>query len=304
MSDKTKTLAIIRSESLVQSLLSDGATALMLLLCIWFSHRMGGGMWEIITFAMLVFWLGCKLPGDMKRVRKITSKREAIDWAAALPDDGSDESTPAKRPQLFAKAGDTLVLRPSVDLTDEQHWNLLMRLKVEFAETAPGVKFVLLPTRFRLEGFDGSESADDNAGQQKAIPFGWREVIQNARDNICGGGYSENRQYEASIVEPYLDGLSDEFEHLQEVCEAVGQLGLPPAHGDVLPEIGTKVLIHLGRSERWVEHTVVGYYVWKDLGGNDSLHRVFVRVKDSEGHLNARMLKDVRPVAAKIGGAA
>lgn len=71
---------------------------------------------------------------------------------------------------------------------------------------------------------------------------------------------------------------------------------LPSVHGDVLPQVGDKVLIHLGRSERWVEHTVVGYYVWKGLGGDDSLHRVFVRVKSADGYLNARMLKDVRPI--------
>ena len=129
-----------------------------------------------------------------------------------------------------------------------------------------------------------------------SIPFGWREVIDRARDSIGGGSYSENRQYELSIVGPYLDGLADEFEHLQEVCEAVGQLGLEPVYGDVLPQVGDKVLIHLGRSDRWVEHTVVGYYVWKDLGGDDSLHRVFVRVRSADGYLNARMLKDVRPI--------
>lgn len=140
--------------------------------------------------------------------------------------------------------------------------------------------------------------------EKKAIPFGWREVIEQARDSIGGGSYSENRQHELSIVGPYLDGLADEFEHLQEVCEAVGQLGLDPVFGDVLPQVGDKVLVHLGRSERWVEHTVVGYYVWKDLGGSDSLHRVFVRVKDADGRLNARMLKDVRPLIAKPEGAA
>lgn len=136
--------------------------------------------------------------------------------------------------------------------------------------------------------------------EQKAIPFGWREVIQQARDSIGGGSYSENRQYELSIVGPYLDGLADEFEHLQEVCEAVGQLGLPPVHGDVLPQVGDKVLIRLASSKKWVQRTVVGYYVWKDLGGSDDLHRVFVRVKDEDGYHNARMLKDVRPVKVAV----
>lgn len=143
----------------------------------------------------------------------------------------------------------------------------------------------------------------DQPDEKKAIPFGWREVIEQARDSIGGGSYSENRQHELSIVGPYLDGLADEFEHLQEVCEAVGQLGLDPVFGDVLPQVGDKVLIHLGRSERWVKHTVVGYYVWKDLGGSDSLHRVFVRVKSADGYLNARMLKDIRPIDWKQGKA-
>lgn len=138
--------------------------------------------------------------------------------------------------------------------------------------------------------------------QRQAIPFGWREVIQQARDSIGGGGCSRNAQFVRSIVELYLDGIEDEFDHLQEVCEAVGQLGLPPVDGDVLPQIGDKVLIHLGRAERWVEHKVVGYYVWKDLGRDDSQHRVFVRVKSKDGYLNARMLKDVRPATAqKVG---
>lgn len=139
---------------------------------------------------------------------------------------------------------------------------------------------------------------------RSAIPYGWREVIERARDSIGGGSYSENRQYELSIVGPYLDVLADEFEHLQEVCEAVGQLGLEPVYGDVLPQVGDKVLIHLGRSDRWVEHTVVGCYVWKGLGGDDSLHRVFVRVRSADGYLNARMLKDVRPLISKPEGAA
>jgi len=71
---------------------------------------------------------------------------------------------------------------------------------------------------------------------------------------------------------------------------------LEPVSGDVLPAIGTPVLIHLNSVDKWVPHTVVGYYVWPSLEGNDGLHRVFVRVVDSEGILNARMLKDIRPV--------
>jgi hypothetical protein len=71
---------------------------------------------------------------------------------------------------------------------------------------------------------------------------------------------------------------------------------LEPVDGDVLPAVGSKVLIHLGRQDAWVEHEVTGYYVWGDLGKNPALHRVFVRVKDAQGYDNARLLMDVRPV--------
>lgn len=300
MSKAINSITIIKGHNLAQSVLSDVVTGVMLSACIWFSHKVGCMLWEIACMGIFFIWIGSKTPFSSNRIFRINSKREAIEWASSLPDDGSAAPADSKQ-KMFAKAGDTLVLRPSVDLTGDQHLNLLKRLKDEFAETAPGVNFVLLPTRFSLEGFDSNRCTDP---EQKAIPFGWRDVIERARDSIGGGAYSENRQYELSMVGPYLDGLADEFEHLQEVCEAVGQLGLDPVHGDVLPQVGDKVLIHLGRAERWVQHTVVGYYVWKDLGGSDSLHRVFVRVRSADGYLNARMLKDVRPLISKPEGAA
>lgn len=73
---------------------------------------------------------------------------------------------------------------------------------------------------------------------------------------------------------------------------------LDPVNGDQLPAINSKVLIHLSSCDAWVEHTVVGYYAWEDLGANEYLHRVFIRVRDADGYLNARLLKDVRAVAA------
>lgn len=76
--------------------------------------------------------------------------------------------------------------------------------------------------------------------------------------------------------------------------------GLEPVTGDILPKVGSRVLIHLGRQDEWVEHAVTGYYVWGDLGGNESLHRVFVRVVDDAGFPNARLLNDVRPVCAAL----
>lgn len=71
---------------------------------------------------------------------------------------------------------------------------------------------------------------------------------------------------------------------------------LPPVDGDLLPPIGSKVLIHLGREDKWAEHTVVGYYAWGNHGLDQNVYRVFVRVRDAEGYLNARLLRDVRPV--------
>lgn len=71
---------------------------------------------------------------------------------------------------------------------------------------------------------------------------------------------------------------------------------LDPVEDDLLPAIGEKVLIHLSSSDSWVEHRVVGYYVWGDLGRNTGLHRVFVRVVDSDGLPNARLLRDVRRI--------
>ena len=71
--------------------------------------------------------------------------------------------------------------------------------------------------------------------------------------------------------------------------------------GDMLPPVGAKVLIHLGRQDAWVEHTVTGYYVWpackhqvKD--GEKDAHRVFVRVKDAQGYDNARLLSEVKVI--------
>lgn len=78
---------------------------------------------------------------------------------------------------------------------------------------------------------------------------------------------------------------------------------LEPVTGDVLPAIGSKVLIHLARQDEWVEHTVVGYYAWPALscqvveGEQSSLHRVFVRVVDSNGYDNARLLSECRATA-------
>lgn len=69
---------------------------------------------------------------------------------------------------------------------------------------------------------------------------------------------------------------------------------LSPVHEDLLPPVGSKVLICLSNLNEWVEHTVTGYYVWPDLNQNLTLQRVFVRVMDKYGCHNARLLKDVK----------
>lgn len=74
--------------------------------------------------------------------------------------------------------------------------------------------------------------------------------------------------------------------------------GWQPVEGDLLPPVGSKVLIHLASLDEWVERTVTGYYVWGDLGGSKHLHRVFVRVVSESGYPNARMLHEVRPLPA------
>ncbi len=71
-------------------------------------------------------------------------------------------------------------------------------------------------------------------------------------------------------------------------------IALDRVEGDLLPPIGEKVYIHLASSDSWVAHKVVGYYVWGPLRGVcDSYSRVFVRVIDDQGILNARLLKEV-----------
>ena len=91
----------------------------------------------------------------------------------------------------------------------------------------------------------------------------------------------------------------------QQAIEALKQLGwtppskpIPPVEGDLLPPIGSKVLIHLASCDEWVEHEVVGYYVWPELRPGMG-YRVNVRVRDKAGYLNARALKDVRPAETK-----
>ena len=75
---------------------------------------------------------------------------------------------------------------------------------------------------------------------------------------------------------------------------AMPAISLPPVEGDILPAVGSKVLIHLASQDAWVEHTVAGYYVWPNHGLAPRVFRVFVRVRDADGYLNARSLEDIR----------
>ncbi len=77
-----------KSETTAQSLLTDGATFGGLILCIWFSQAMGGGVWEFVTLVMFTLWTLCKLPWErVTRTTKLTGKAAAKAWADALPDD-------------------------------------------------------------------------------------------------------------------------------------------------------------------------------------------------------------------------
>jgi hypothetical protein len=77
-----------KSETTAQSLLTDGATFSGLILCIWFSQAMGGGVWEFVTLVMFTLWTLCKLPWErVTRTTKLTGKAAAKAWAEALPDD-------------------------------------------------------------------------------------------------------------------------------------------------------------------------------------------------------------------------
>lgn len=98
-----------------------------------------------------------------------------------------------------------------------------------------------------------------------------------------------NAALKAFAYEPTATSLSG-----QPTPSFPGNTQLDPVEGDVLPPVGAKVDIHLGSMNAWVPHTVTGYYVWGDLQKREHVHRMFVRVVDSEGYPNARMLGDTQ----------
>ncbi|MCE0955126.1 hypothetical protein QVM32_08140 [Pseudomonas asiatica] len=125
------------------------------------------------------------------------------------------------------------------------------------------------------------------------------EWITSARDGVL---YPIARDFEG-VVGRNAEGLGQETPALIDAIDgalsdsAAPIAPLPPVVGDLLPPVGSKVLIHLAREDEWVEHTVVGYYAWENLRPDPSVHRVCVRVRDADGYLNARGLGDIRPVA-------
>ena len=84
----TKIVIYDKRETVLQSMATDGITFAFLLLCIWFSWHMGGGVWTFITVCMLLLWCSAKLPWEgSNRKTIVKSKAEAQAWAASLPED-------------------------------------------------------------------------------------------------------------------------------------------------------------------------------------------------------------------------
>ena len=146
-------------------------------------------------------------------------------------------------------------------------------------------------------------------------PVGLQEDDFEAQPGRAAAVREWNRRASPAATEPvafmYTRPEVDRplFYHLRQIAAGwketplyaapVRAVRLPEVEGDQLPALGSTVLIHLGSTDTWVPHTVAGYYAWGNLGGNDSLHRVFVRVRDADGYLNARLLKDVRKIDAQ-----
>lgn len=88
--ERPKWVLYDRTESVWQSVASDVCTFGGLLVCIWFSQRMGGGVWEFVTLLMFTLWTLCRMPWErVTRTTKLRTKAEAKAWAEALPDDSA-----------------------------------------------------------------------------------------------------------------------------------------------------------------------------------------------------------------------
>lgn len=80
-------LVIFQREPLMNSLLSDAFTFVIVSGLILLSHHMGGGVWESLTVAMMVLWLGIRLPMERRATVTLTSKAQAVEWAQGLEAD-------------------------------------------------------------------------------------------------------------------------------------------------------------------------------------------------------------------------
>lgn len=83
-----------------------------------------------------------------------------------------------------------------------------------------------------------------------AVPDGWREVIENARDSIGAGALQENANTERRYVEPYLDGIYDELEALEKAAApaAPAPAAQEPEDAPTPPEVLASRMIDV-----WVE---------------------------------------------------
>jgi hypothetical protein len=99
MTPQTKLTLFDRRETVAESLIKDGVTFAGLLLCIWFSQAMGGGVWEFITVVMFTFFaLNCMPWERASRTTVLHSKAEALAWAESLPDDDTAAPSPQAQP--------------------------------------------------------------------------------------------------------------------------------------------------------------------------------------------------------------
>lgn len=138
-------------------------------------------------------------------------------------------------------------------------------------------------------------------GQPNAISYTGAQIVAAGRALIASMESSRlpfpplNKAMRA-VIRNEKCRYDSEDELYTALIQAAGMSPKPlePVHDDLLPQLGSKVLIHLASCDKWVEHTVAGFYVWGDLAGDPSLQRVFIRVLDQDGIVNARLLKDVR----------
>lgn len=70
--------------------------------------------------------------------------------------------------------------------------------------------------------------------------------------------------------------------------------GKPDSMGNLLPAIGSQVSIHLGRQDKWVNHTVTGF----SAKLVDGAVRIMVDVMDGRGYPNQRSIADINPPCA------